>query len=224
MKTKLLIFLILTSFEVIGSTPQIPDKLIYQGAEYEWNGYSPAVDYFEKKYFKAPKEAIETTANYGIFIFTYSIEQDCLYLTDVKILVSIGKDDGPPELGDKSVFKLYFPNTDKVLMKNYSGLQVTPYGDQISQIRKERTFLYYKNYFVFDIEKGVVNIKLDLNLREYQKLIKDQFEKRKNSPEYIQLAKRNRQNLIYFNESREEKFTMDEYLEMNILDNINHLQ
>ncbi|TQI71177.1 hypothetical protein JM79_2104 [Gramella sp. Hel_I_59] len=223
MRIRLLIFLILTSFKVVSSTPQIPDILIYNGTDYDWNGYSPAVDLFEKRKFKAPEEAIETTANYGIFLFTYSILDDCLYLTDVKILISTEKDD-IPELGEKSVFDLYFPNTDKVLMKNYSDIQVIPYGDQIKRDIKGRTFFYKKDYFVFDFENGIVIKTLELSFRKYQKLKNEQFQKLKNSSDYKKLVRKNRQNLIYFNEYNDQKFSMNEYLEMNILDEINHLQ
>ncbi|MFD1096105.1 hypothetical protein [Salegentibacter chungangensis] len=223
MKIQLLFFLILTSFKVASSTPQIPDKLIYQGSEYEWNGYSPAVDLFKEKKFKPPKEALETTANYGIFLYTYSIIDNCLYLTDVKILISVEKD-GVPQLDEKSVFKLYFPDNDKVLMKNYSGLQVIGYGDQIKRKTKGRIFFYNKDYFVFDINEGILNKTLDLNFKKFQKLKREQFEKLKNSSDFNKIKNDNRQNLIYYNEFRDEKFSMEEYLEMYILDNLKHLR
>ena len=224
MKIQLLIILVFTSLEVIGSTPQIPDKLIYQETEYEWYGYSPAVDYFEKKNFKPPKEAIETTANYGVFLFTYSIEQDSLYLTDVEILVSIGNDNGPPDLGEKSVFKLYFPNTDKVLMENYSNIQVIPFGDQIKSTKKGWTTFHSENYLVFDFKNGAVINDLKLNYKQYQKLKKEQFQKFKRSNNYKTQIENTQEDLEHFNEFRPEKITMDEYLELHILDILDHLQ
>ena len=48
MMKNLIIFIFFVSCKVF-ATPQIPDKLIYNGKEYEWNSFSPGHKYIEDK-------------------------------------------------------------------------------------------------------------------------------------------------------------------------------
>ena len=76
---KLFLFTLFISLKVI-ATPQISDILIYNGKEYEWNSYNPGRDYLEKNNFKVPEDAIETTANTGYYILTFTIENDSVFV------------------------------------------------------------------------------------------------------------------------------------------------
>lgn len=195
-----------------GITPQIPDKLLYEGREYEWKGYSPAIEYFKNNNLNPPKEALETTANYGYFIFTYSILESELFLVDVKILVR-----DKIEIFDfKSVFSIFFPKRDKIPMNFYSSIQVIPYGKLISKTRNEWSDTYYKKYLIIDFNNGEVESEYDINYKKFKLLKKELFKKFKNTSTYIDTKKSYVKELFYYNEYRSSKLTMDEYLELII--------
>jgi len=208
------------------TTPQIPDKLIYQGKEYEWNGFSPAYEYFKKNEFKPPKEALETSANYGIFIYTYSIIDDKLYLTDVEILIEEKVKYGEnyvPELADKSVFDDYFPNSDKILMTEHSNIQVIPYGETVEVTKNGWTDIQNTNYLVFDFKDGKILSEFDLTYRKIGKLKKKQFKEFKKTELYKKALIDKKSDLEDFNYFRPNKYSMDEYLELIIFRLIKHL-
>ncbi|WP_269226630.1 hypothetical protein [Flavobacterium eburneipallidum] len=79
---KIILFALLISLKVF-ATEQIQDILIYNGKKYEWRNFNLGRDYIKKFNFKVHEDAIETTANYGFYTFTYTIENDSLFLTDI---------------------------------------------------------------------------------------------------------------------------------------------
>lgn len=229
MKSKILIIIFSLSLKVFGvtiTTPQIPDKLIYNGKEYEWKGISPAYEYFEKNNLKPPNEALKTTANYGVFLFTYSIIENKLYLTDVEILVNKRVKHGNKyltELGDKSIFKEFFPNSDKILMKKHSNIQLITYGETISITKNGWTDIHYEDYLVFEIKNGIINKEYDLSYRKFKKLVNKQFKKFKQTEKYLQVTKSKKNELDEFNYFRPNKYSMDEYLKTIIFSLIDKL-
>ena len=227
MKYSFLIIVLVFGFKAFANTtPQIPDKLLYDGKEYEWSGISPAYDYFEKNNFEPPKDALETTANYGIFIYTYSIIDNALYLTDVEILIEKRVKYGEnyvPELADKSVFKDYFPNSDKILMQEHSNIQVIPYGKMVEVTKNDWTDIHNKDYLVFDFKNGLILKEFDLNHRRFKKLKEKQFEKFKNTELYQKAKIERKSNFEGFNEFRPNKYSIDEYLELIIFRLIEHI-
>jgi hypothetical protein len=224
---KLLTFILL----IIGlngfATPQISDILIYNGKEYEWNGYSPAFKYFEKNNLQPPKVAITTTANYSVFIMTYEIINQKLFLIDVEIIIEEESEYGPdypPDWVDKSVFKNYFPNEKRILMDFYSNIQLIPYGESIDVTKDDWTDIHWENYLVFEIKNGSVTTELNLNYKQLNRLKRKQFRAFKNTNEYEKAVESEKENLVGFNEFRPNKFTVDEYLELIILRLIKQLK
>ncbi len=216
----LLIFIILIiGFKVL-ATPQIPDILIYEGRKYDWNGYSPAYEYFKRNNFQPPHEAVVTTANYSVFIMTYEIVNQKLFLIDVEIEVTQESkygSDYPPDLVSKSVFKTYFPNQEKVLMDFYSNIQIITFVEIKEVTQNNWTDIHWEDYLVFEIKNGNVISELDLNYKKFRRLKKNQFKEFKKTADYQKAIKNEKENLEGFNEFRPNKFTMDEYLESNIL-------
>lgn len=196
------------------STPQIPDILKFNGKEYELHYFSPAYKYFKEKGFTPPEEAVRTTANHGVFLFTYEIFDNQLYLTDVTILVE-GEDEFT-FMDSKSVFKNYFPNEDKVLM-DVNQIVVIPYGKDILTEKYGWSDLHYEKYLIFEFEKGYINKVLDLNHKQYLKESRKQFEKFKETANYRKLknSREIKEELNNFNEFRPKKLhlTLDPYIE-----------
>jgi hypothetical protein len=212
MRNLLIITILLFGIKTFGTTPQVADKLIYNGNEYEWSGFSPAFKYFAEHNFKAPDEASRNTGNYSIFIMTYEIVDGKLFLIDVEIEV-----EKEMELIDKSVFKNYFPNQERILMDFHSNIQVIPYGEMIDMTKDDWTDVHFENYLVFEIENGIVNKELDLTYKKFEKFKKRQFKKFKKTAEYKKAIKSAENDLKEFNYFRPYKFSMDEYIRLLIL-------
>ncbi len=207
---KLILFSLLISLKVF-ATEQIPDILIYNGKKYEWRSFNPGRDYLKKFNFKVPEDAIETTANYGFYTFTYTIENDSLFLTDITILVK--KERG---LDSRSVFKDFFKNKEKIIME-YSKIQTFPYGKQIEVTKSNWTDIHFTKYLVFEFKNGKVEKNYDLNYERFLKLKKNLFLKFKQTEEYSKSKVTEIENLESFNEFRPKKFSMESYLEFKIL-------
>jgi hypothetical protein len=225
MKTKLLLILLISGLKMFGSSPQIPDKLIYKGKVLEWFNYSPALDFFEEKNLKLPDEAISSTANNDGFVFTYSIIENGFYLIDVEIKVYDKINPRDPyswESKTKSIFNEYFPNSDKVLMENYTEISVTPYR-KIKMIFGKNKYRY-KRILVLDFMDGDARKVYNLNNSQFYRLRDNVFEKFKNSKDYKKTVIENQNELDSINEnSRIKKFTMEEYLYLKIFDLIDSL-
>lgn len=227
---KFLILLIAFLFSTqIYSTPQIPDILKYNGQEFELHSFSPAHKYFKDKGFTAPKEAIETTANYGIFLFTYEIIDKKLYLTDVEILVKkeTESENNFFDIESKSMFKNYFPNDDKILM-NTTKIVLIPYGEEILTITEGWSDYHSEKYLIFEFENGKVNKSLDLNYQEFLKECKNQFKKFKKTDQYRKLknSKELKDDLKGYNLYRPKKLhiKLDQYIEKRIFNDLDYIR
>ena len=207
---KLILFTLFLSFHVF-ATEQISDILVYKGKKYEWKSYNPGRDYIKQFNFKIPEDAIETTANYGFYTFTYTIENDSLFLTDISILVQKEK-----SLNTRSVFKDFFKDKNKIIME-YSKIQTFSYGKQIEVTKSNWTDIHYANYLVFEFKNGRVEKNYNLNYKRFLKLKKNLFSKFKQTEEYSKSKETEIENLEIFNDFRPEKFSMENYLEFKIL-------
>ncbi|MFC6998800.1 hypothetical protein [Rufibacter roseus] len=226
MKNIVFIFLLLFSCKAF-ATEQIPDILLYNGKKYEWSGYSPAFKYFEDNNLKAPANAATTTALYRNLIMTYSIENDSLYLTDVEILVRNGERNdfnNPPKTVRESVFKDYFPEKSKVLMDFYNSIHTIPYGEVIRVTENNWTDIHHEKHLVFQIKNGHVVKKLDLDYKELLKFKKRQFNRFKKTKEYQLALQEEAKNLEEFNYFRPKKYSMDEYLQLVILEKVSNIK
>lgn len=206
---KLILFFLIISFKVF-ATEQIPDILVYNGKKYEWRSYNPGRDYIKQFNFKVPEDAIETTANNGFYTFTYTVENDSLFLTDITILILKAGN-----LNSRSVFKDFFKDKKKIIME-FSKIQTFPYGKQIEIKKSNWTDIYNKKYLVFEFKDGRIEKKYDLNYKKFFKLKKKLFVKFKKTKEYSKAKTVEIENLENFNEFRPDKISMDEYLEIKI--------
>ncbi|MEM0575825.1 hypothetical protein [Flavobacterium polysaccharolyticum] len=207
---KLILFVLFITLKIF-ATEQIPDILIYNGKKYEWRSFNPGRNYIKKFNFKVPEDAIETTANYGFYNFTYTIENDSLFLTDITIIVK--KEKG---LDSRSVFKDFFKDKEKIIME-YSKIQTLPYGKQIEVTKSNWTDIHFTKYLLFEFKNGRVEKNYDLEYKRFLKLKRDLFLKFKQTDEYSKYKVTEIENLENFNEFRPEKFSMKRYLEFKII-------
>ena len=207
---KLILFVLFISLKVF-ATEQIPDILVFKGKKYEWKSYNPGRDYIKQFNFKVPEDAIETTANYGFYTFTYTIENDSLFLTDITILIQKER-----SLDSKSVFKEFFKDKKKIIME-FSKIQTFPYGKQIEVTKSNWTDIHYKKYLVFEFKNGRIEKHHDLKYRKFLKLKKNLFLQFKKTQEYSKAKVSEIENLEDFNEFRPTEYSIDDYLEFKIL-------
>lgn len=144
------------------ATPQIPDVLTYKGEIYNVV-ISPSNDHFfiTKLFEKFPDKrlnySLQTTALWRIYVSTFEVENDILYLTDVTI------DEGKKF---KSVFREMFPDGEKVKADWITGI--------VHVGRHETSVFEYKDNCLFEVEKGnIADVKI-LGRSDLKKLKKQQ--------------------------------------------------
>lgn len=201
------------------ATEQIPDILIFEGKTYEWNTYSPANDYLKKYNFSVPEDAIQTTANIGYYLYTYTIENDSLFLTDIEILTLQDK-----SLIKRSVLLDFFEDESPILMNSFSKILTVPYGELVEITRRNWSEIHFSRYLVFEFKNGFVKKSYNLSYRKFLKLKRNLFSKFKKSGRYIEIKESEIENLKAFNEFRPKKFPMDSYLEFKIFELIDTIK
>lgn len=191
------------------ATPQIPDVLIYNGKEYEWNSYNPGRDYLINNGYNVPADAIETTANSGYYFLTYKIENDSLFLTDVSILIE--------NLNTRSVFKEFFKNKKKVFMETFSNISLIGNGEKIENIKQGWSYVYHRHYLLFEFNNGVVKKGFDFSNRQLNRFKRKLFNKYKKTEAYKVAKEKEKENIESINADSTRKISTDQYLEMVIL-------
>lgn len=175
MKKLLLLTIVVFSYIPAFATPQIPDKLIYEGKEYTLtsNYLEP---YFERYPDKKPKVDNVTTALWRGYIATFEIENNEFFLKDIQIVKEMPDSAVLIEL--ESVLHDIFPSQQRIKLDWFTGLLEFPYN------KKKNSFLEYENYYLFEIDKGNIIKKKGFKANEFSKFKKLQFELLEKTGEY----------------------------------------
>ncbi len=219
MKNLLLFGLFITLNLNVFATELISDKLIFEGKTYEWNTYSPANDYLRKYNFSVPEDAVQTTANTGYYLYTYTIENDSLFLTDIEILTLQDE-----SLVTRSVLLDFFEDESPILMNSFSKTLTVPYGESVEVTRRNWSDIHFSGYLVFEFKNGFAKKSYNLSYRKFLKLKRNLFSKFKKSGQYTEVKESEIENLKAFNEFRPQKFSMDTYLEFKIFELIDTIK
>ena len=190
------------------ATPQIPDVLIYNGKEYEWNSYNPGRDYLINNGYNVPTDALETTANSGCYFLTYEIENDSLFLIDVSILIE--------NLNTRSVFKEFFKNKKKVFMGTFSNISLIGNGEKIENIKQGWSYVYHRRYLLFEFNNGVVKKGFDFSNRQLNRFKRKLFNQYRKTEDYKVNKEKEKENIESINADSTRKISIDQYLEMVI--------
>ena len=188
--------LLITALTVaLGSTafacPQVPDKIIYNGKEYELPafplpdnplGNHPLEIYFEKN----PDERLQERGLIrGVPLFlhrgyvaTFEIKDNQLYVKDIEIL----------EGKEKSVMQKVFPNQKSVKIDWATGLIALPTGKMTSP--EFLSLKTYDNYILLEIKNGdVAKTKTFQNAQEYAEYRERLFQAFKKTGIYKEMKK-----------------------------------
>ena len=209
MKKLLAIILILLTFGISKAesiiTAQYPDKIIYNGKEFNLNS-NPLEPYFDKNPENRP--SMVSTALWRGYVGYFEIIENELYLTDMKIPVSYTDKDGSYKQKWRSIYRLYFPKQKKVKIDWFSGILILPHGKLIDYVHQGYASTYSK-YWLLEIENGIFNEARNYNNKEFVKFKKRQFEVFEKTEEYKKLYTELKENDEYNDDKFIKSFISD---------------
>ncbi len=209
MKKTLTIILILLIIGVSKAesiiTAQYPDKIIYNGKEFNLNS-NPLEPYFDKNPENRP--SMVSTALWRGYVGYFEIIENELYLTDMKISVSYTDEDGSYKQKWSSIYRLYFPKQKKVKIDWFSGILILPHGKIVEYVHQGYASTYSK-YWLLEIENGIFNEARKYNNKEFVKFKKRQFEVFKKTEEYKKIYTELKENDEYNDDKFIKSFISD---------------
>ncbi len=165
-------------------TAQYPDKITYNGTEYNLNS-NPLEPYFDKNPENRPD--MVSTALWRGYVGYFEIIDNELYLTDMKRPIgSYTDEDGNYQQKWVSIYRMYFPRQDKVKIDWFSGILILPHGKMVEYVHQGYASTYSK-YWLLEIENGTFNEARKYDNKEFVKFKKRQFEVFEKTEEYRKL-------------------------------------
>ena len=201
-----LALLMMSVATICHGTSQRPDKIIYQGENYNLHT-NPLEKYFEKYPDSRPKGSRSTNLWRG-YIATFEILDKYLYVVDIQILK---RKDNESESNWTSVLKEVFPGQDRVRLDWFDGLLIIPYGEMTRSVYMGYGSLY-EHYIILEIGKGELNKEKRLKGEEYTTFKDKQFEKFKMTKEYKGIA-----NLL-MKESKSDSLSIESFLKVSVME------
>jgi len=183
MKPIILLFCLSVISAKLFATAQYPDKIIYQGKEYNLDT-NPLEPYFEKNPDKRPKGGMMSTALWRGYVATFEIRDGQFFLKDIQIEVP----DATKQYSYKwqSVMDSVFKQDSAVKIDWFSGLLVMPYGKLVNYVHMGYGSTYEK-YILVEVANGDFKKEKRFKYKEYADFKQRQFEAFKNTDEYKKL-------------------------------------
>ncbi|MDR2887010.1 MAG: hypothetical protein LBV26_03255 [Bacteroidales bacterium] len=171
MRTLFTILLTILFTSKIFGTPQIPDKIIYNGKEYRLLHNTPMENYFKKYPDKNPQKGNIPllTGLWRGYVATFEIKGNQLYLKDIEVPTE-GCIDNKSYYGLswKSVLNEIFPNTKLVKIDWMTGLLILPTGEIVEHEQRYGDYPTYENYILLEIDKGILKKEKQVGHKEYE--------------------------------------------------------
>jgi hypothetical protein len=163
------------------ATKQEPDKIIYEGKEYDLYTY-PIKGNSSKYLEKWPESKIMSTSLWRGYVATFEVKRKALFLTDIEILISSENEDGYPDFSLKSVKDQVLPEGDDQLVDSFTGILVLAYG--YGEIVEDK--YGYSNYILLEMKNGRLIGKRSLDYKQFEEFEEKQFQAYKKTDEYEQ--------------------------------------
>ena len=166
----------------IYATAQYPDKIIYNGIEYDLF-VNPLEAYLSINPDKRPRSNLISSALWRGYIATFEIVNSELYLKDIKI-----------STGDMqktewvSVLPEFLDGQPNLKIDWFSGLLVIPHGKLINYVHMGYASTY-ENYLLLEMENGNFIRENKMHYIEYVRYRERQYEAFKKTQEYLNLLK-----------------------------------
>ena len=182
--TRLLLTIILTLFSGLNvfATAQFPDKINYNGKEYNLNS-SPLEVYFEKNPNKRPKSEVRSSALWRGYVATFEIIDNQLFLKDIEIQYRDTTSKGSNNSNWKSVLNEVFADQKNIQVDWYTGLLVLPQGKVVNYVHMGYGSTY-QHYTILELNKGVLTQEKQFKRKAYEKFKEKQFQVFKQTEDY----------------------------------------
>ena len=165
-------------------TAQYPDKLIYNGTEYDLNS-NPLEPYFDKNPDNRPE--MISTALWRGYVGHFEIIENELYLTDMTIPLGSYEDkDGEKKVRWVSIYRRYFPMQKKVKIDWFTGILILPNGELVEYVHQGYGSLY-SEYYLLEIENGKFNESRKYDFKEFIEFKRRQLNEFRKTEEYQKL-------------------------------------
>jgi hypothetical protein len=205
-KTIGLILILMSIGTVSHGTSQRPDKIIYQGKNYDLHS-NPLEKYFERNPDKRPKGGRSSNLWRG-YIATFEIIDNDLFVVDIQTL---RRKDRESESNWTSVLKEVFPDQEKVKLDWFDGLLVIPYGEMTKFVYMGYGSLY-EHYILLEIGQGNLNKEKRLEGADYEIFKDRQFEEFKKTNDYRRIKE------TLKNEMKGDSTSIDSFLKISIIE------
>lgn len=177
MKKTLLVLFIIGTIGMMKAdnlvTAQYPDKITFEGIEYNLNS-NPLEYFFEEYPEKRPQDGVMSTALWRGYVAHFEIIDDQLFVTDIKIQVPAKDEKGAEPFNWVSVYSKVFPNSKKTKIVWYSGILILPHGKMVEYVHMGYSSIY-SEYLLLEIDKGNFNESRKYKNKEFLKFKKQQF-------------------------------------------------
>jgi hypothetical protein len=172
------IFLLLIIIpQIVLSTAQVPDYLIYKGEVHELN-VNPLEIYFEEHQEIRPKSDILWSNNWRSYIAKFEIVNNELMIKEITVnrLLPENKHKVPNfETKRVSVLETIFPSANERKMNWFSGILVIPKGERTTYIHHSYASMY-ESYLLLRIQNGILMDKAQMDYKEFLNYKNRQFE------------------------------------------------
>jgi len=185
--TRLLLTIILTLFSglKVFATAQFPDKINYNGKEYNLNS-NPLEVYFEKNPNKRPKSEVRSSALWRGYVATFEIIDNQLFLKDIEIQYRDTTSKGSNNSNWKSVLNEVFADQKNIQVDWYTGLLVLPQGKVVNYVHMGYGSTY-QHYTILELNKGVLTQEKQFKSKAYEKFKEKQFQVFKQTEDYSKM-------------------------------------
>jgi hypothetical protein len=192
MRTFLTIILTLFWGLTIFATPQIPDKIIYKGKEFNLLYLNLLESYFIKHPNKRPQrdgdDFVHSTGLHRGYIATFKIENNQLFLKDIGVHRYDSSNEYDLKEKYKSVFNEVFPNRKNIKIDWFTGILVLPNGEYIGHLHGGYgSVASYEKYILLELHNGNLKKEIHLEFNEYEKYKEKQLQLFKQTEEYEKL-------------------------------------
>lgn len=181
---KILAIITLTLFFKVAAfaTAQYPDKIVYNGKEYDLHT-NPLEKYFKDHPDKRPKGGVMSTALWRGYVATFEIKDNQLYVKDVQIEYYDTTGKKGHDYKWKSVISEVFPDQNSRKIDWLTGLLVIPHGKLVNYVHMGYGSTYQK-YILLEIDKGNLKQEKRYDYKAYEKFKERQFAAFKQTEEY----------------------------------------
>ncbi|NQY30055.1 MAG: hypothetical protein HRT69_11360 [Flavobacteriaceae bacterium] len=187
------------------TTAQYPDKITYNGTEYNLNS-NPLEPYFDKHPDKKP--GMSSTALWRGYVAHFEIIENQLYVTDITRPKYQKDSEGHYEEKWISIYRMIFRTSEKVKIDWYTGILILPHGKMVNYVHLGYASTYSK-YWLLEINNGDFNEARKYKNKEFVKFKKLQFEMFEKTEEYKKLYKEMKENDEYNDDKFIKSFISD---------------